>query len=89
MKNNTESINRELEEATPSMPRFMYYLADYDEEPIITFAPLHVGDVVRVREDDGEMRSRKIAAIEFLEITANAGTGLYNPFVTFEVEGAH
>jgi hypothetical protein len=33
------------------MPRS--YLADYGEEPIITPAPLHVGDVVRVREGDG------------------------------------
>jgi hypothetical protein len=60
------------------MPRS--YLADYGEEPIITLAPLHVGGVVRVREGD------EITQIEFLEITANKGTGVYNPFVTFEVE---
>lgn len=83
-----DAMNKVLEGSVPALPRYQYFIVDHGEEPIITFAPLHVGDTIRVKEN-GELRSRKIASIEFLEITANAGAGLYTPFVTFEVEGAH
>jgi len=72
-------------ESSAAISRLEYLLLNYGEQKIFTRAPLHEGDVVMVRSDEGgPLEERIVARIEFAESTADAGTGVYSAFVHFE-----
>lgn len=85
MEVNVEKWNEMISNATPSLPRYGYYLADYDEIPVMTLAPVSVGDYFTIKEDeDSGPVQRRVKKILHLETTTNVGDGLFTPFIYFE-----
>ena len=78
------------EESKAYFSKFRYYLADYDENPIDTLAPLHVGDYINISRkivDDGDdtVEKRKVLRVEHLISQMNSnGDQTYSSMVYLE-----
>jgi hypothetical protein len=82
---NVKKWDKIINSSIQSLPKFGYHLADYDEIPIMTMAPVHAGDFLQIKEDeDSKPIKRKVKEVVFLETTVNVGDGLYTPFIYFE-----
>jgi hypothetical protein len=74
-----------IENTERAMPMFIYELADYDGERVVSFAPIHAGDFISVRlTDDSFLSEKRVVRVLHREYTANVGKQILNPFIELE-----
>jgi len=80
-----DHINKMIEDTERAAPMFVYELADYDGERLVSFAPIQTGDFVSVRlSDDTFLRERKVKRVIHREHVVNVGKQILNPSLELE-----